>query len=169
MAKRYLSPVDSELIRLRLLEEKDLELTRSWRNQEHIRRWFFNQDLITPDQQQNWYAGYKDRDDDFIFIIEDKSLQNDPVGQISIYHIDWASLRGEYGRLMIGDPRGHGKGLAKEATRLVLQLASNVLRLQEIYLEVFADNQSAISVYQACQFKVVGQKENIVTMSYRAG
>ena len=58
-------------IRLRLLEEQDLPQTLAWRNQDHIRRWFFSSERLTPEQHAGWFARYRQRDDDFVFIIEE--------------------------------------------------------------------------------------------------
>jgi hypothetical protein len=61
MSKRDLQPIDGDRVRLRLLTERDLPLTLAWRNQDHIRRWFFSSDLITPEQHQSWYWRYLER------------------------------------------------------------------------------------------------------------
>lgn len=168
MGKREVRPIDDHSrVRLRLLEEGDLPLTLGWRNQDHIRKWFFYAEVLTFDQHQAWFQKYQTRDNDYVFIIEDISSGCRPVGQIAIYNIDWEKGRGEFGRLMIGDPEAAGKGFARPATQLVLSVAFGALGLEEVYLEVFANNERAIAVYQKCGFVVDEQKDNVLHMTCR--
>jgi RimJ/RimL family protein N-acetyltransferase len=152
-------------VTLRLLEARDLDLTREWRNQDHIRRWFFHPEVISAEQHEAWFLRYIERDDDFLFIIEETRELKRPVGQISLYNVDWGAARAEYGRLMVGDPAASGRGLARDATRLLLDAAFRSLGLCEVYLEVMADNASAIAVYRACGFSETGREGTVVRMS----
>lgn len=167
MAKQQLAPIHKGDIRLRLLEEADLPITLNWRNQDHIRRWFIYSEIITPEQHRLWFENYCKRDNDFVFIIEETHEINQPVGQISLYDIDWVQGRAEYGRLMIGNPAARGKGIARTASEMLLSLGFEQFNLEEIYLEVFQDNESAIKVYRAVGFLPIGEKENLLKMQIR--
>ncbi len=167
MTKREILPLENGQVRLRLLNEQDLPLTLAWRNQDGIRKWFFSSSLIAPDQHQGWYEQYCQRDDDFVFIIEEVAAGYRPVGQVALYHIDWSARCAEYGRLMIGEPMARGKGLARAATDLVLQIGMDTLQLEEIYLEVFAANVPALKVYNSCGFEADKIHDNIVRMTFR--
>lgn len=165
MPKRAVEPLRGERVTLRLIEERDLPLTRGWRNQDHIRRWFFNPEPITPKQHAAWFQSYGVRDDDFVFVIEETRDLMRPVGQVSLYNVDWLSGRAEYGRLMMGDPAASGRGLARAATALLLGWALGPLQLREVYLEVMADNAPAIAVYRACGFAETESGGNVVRMA----
>lgn len=164
MAKRLIPPLEGNRVRLRLLEEADLPWTLAWRNQEHIRRWFVHSDLITPEQHHRWFEGYRDRDDDFVFVIEETQDLKRPVGQVSLYRIDWSGRRAEYGRLMIGEADAAGRGLAHEATAVLVRYATATLRMREIELEVFAHNAAAIAIYAACGFRVQERRGPLLHM-----
>lgn len=166
MVKRHIPPIVAEGVRLRLLREADLPLTLRWRNQDHIRRWFFHSEPIAPDQHHAWYERYRERDDDFVFVIERPDAPPQPVGQVALYGIDWAARRGEYGRLMIGEPAAAKKGLARVATAALLK-AAFAWGLDEIYLEVLADNARALAVYHACGFAVTQADQRVIKMSCR--
>ncbi len=153
MAKRAVPPLIGERVRLRLLEEGDLPQTLAWRNQEHIRRWFVYSNVIEPEQHRQWFEAYRDRDDDFVFIIEETQALRKPIGQVSLYRIDWDQRRAEYGRLMIGEADAAGRGLAYEATEVLLRFGTTTLGLRELELEVFADNAAAIRIYTKCGFR----------------
>jgi RimJ/RimL family protein N-acetyltransferase len=168
MPKPPFPPIETPRLRLRLLEERDLPLTLAWRNQDHVRRWFFSPAAITPGEHRAWYAGYRRRDDDFVLIIERRGATPGPIGQIALYHVDSKAKTGELGRLMIGPPEALGKGLAREAAGALLAAARERLGLEEVHLEVYAQNARAIAVYAACGFRVVGRAGPALRMSRSA-
>jgi diamine N-acetyltransferase len=161
MLKHPFSPMEKGRIRLCLLRESDLPMTLKWRNQDHIRKWFVHSGVLTPEQHREWFQGYSQRENDYLFIIEEIMDLKKPVGQISLYNIDWGRKQGEYGRLMIGEPSAQGKGLAKEATGLLLHYAFGELDLKGVYLEVFEKNEPALSIYRAYGFQEIFQKGNL--------
>lgn len=161
MVKQSLSPITKEGLKLRLLEEADLPMTLMWRNQDHIRRWFIHSEILTPEQHRDWFQGYRQKDNDYLFIIEETRTLKKPVGQISLYNIDWTRKSAEYGRLMIGEAEAQGKGFAKEASRLILDYAFQELGLTKIELEVFEDNKPAIAVYLACGFQEISRRDSL--------
>ena len=155
-------------VRLRLLEEADLPMTLAWRNQDHIRRWFFTSHLITPDEHRAWYDNYRDRDDDYVFMIEETQTLKRPVGQLALSKIDWAAARAEFGRLMVGDSAAQGLGIGTAATRLLVNEALTAWRLQEVYLEVLQENIPALGIYRACGFHETARHGGVVAMSKKA-
>ncbi len=163
MNKLVIPLISKGRIRLRLLEEPDLPMTLKWRNQDHIRRWFIHSEILSIDQHQNWFDAYLQKDNDYLFIIEIFDIYR-PVGQISLYNIDWASHCAEYGRLIIGEADAHGKGIAKEASRMLLHFAFSVLGLKEITLEVHKDNKPALTIYVACGFKEISKHGDLIKM-----
>jgi RimJ/RimL family protein N-acetyltransferase len=164
MTKRFISPVENEKVALRLLEENDLPLTLSWRNQENIRRWFFTTDIVSFENHLAWFKRYRELDTDFVFIILSKELNLKPVGQISLYSINWQTRIGEYGRLMIGEAEARGKGLARSASLLLLQVGFEILGLREIVLEVKQDNLPAIAVYRSVGFQQSAFENGVLKM-----
>src|SRR5262249_62334012 len=102
MPKRSVAPLVSGRVRLRLLEEADLPMTLAWRNRDENRRWFFSSDPIPPDRHRHWFEDYRDRDDDFVFIIEETESLRRPVGQVALYDIDWQAGRPRGGRPAAG-------------------------------------------------------------------
>ena len=58
--------------RLCLAEPKDRESLRVWKNL-HKQSYFLKVD-ITPEQQEAWFAGYLDRPDDHVFMVDEDEL-----------------------------------------------------------------------------------------------
>ena len=165
MPKPHIEPLLSGRIRLRLLDEADLPMTLAWRNQDHIREWFFHADVITPEQHAAWFSGYRDRDDDFVFVIEETESLKRPVGQVALCRVDTTDGRAEFGRLLIGEAEASGRGLAREATACLVAEGFSRWGLREIYLEVKDDNTPAIAVYESCAFRTVARTGGVRQMS----
>ena len=150
MSKSDFVPYLCGPVLLRLLTEADLPMTLRWRNQDEIRRWFFYNKVLTLEQHQGWFEKYQGAEDDYVFIIEDAEA-GCPVGQVSLYHIDWQAGQAEFGRLMVGEPSARGKGIGLAATRAALEVAAQ-LGLKKVYLEVLTDNTRAYAIYESAGF-----------------
>lgn len=168
MTKHNIPLYEDERIVLRLLKDADLPLTLSWRNQDDIRKWFLNSDVISEEKHRAWFKKYSELANDFVFIILSKELGNISIGQISLYNIDWNTGKAEYGRLMIGHPDARGKGYARHATNLVLRIGFEYLKLKEIHLEVKEDNFPAQKVYLDCGFTEISKGNQLVKMKIYA-
>lgn len=65
-------------ITLTPLCKEDIELVRFWRNSDAIKRYALNQDEISKEQQERWFASLAEKEDEY-FIIE---IQEEKVGLI---------------------------------------------------------------------------------------
>jgi diamine N-acetyltransferase len=167
--KRAILPIVGPRLTLRLLESRDLPRTLTWRNQDHIRRWFVHSAVLTWDQHCGWYQKYLQKDDDFLFVIDETARLHKPIGQVSLYKIDWQAGSAEFGRIMIGENDAHGAGYAIEATALLVDFGFRQLGLREIYLEVFTQNGRAIHVYEKCGFRAEAESNGLLPMRVTPG
>lgn len=136
-------------LKLRPVVYSDLEQVRNWRNQESIKRWFNNQEIISAKEEEKWFEKYLQTPDDIMFIVEWEDCK---VGTVALYHINNKSRTAEFGRLMIGEDWARGLGLGKQITQTVCEFGFEVLGLNMIRLEVFKDNLRAIKIYEALGF-----------------
>jgi diamine N-acetyltransferase len=162
--KRLVGPLVGRRVRLRLLAAADLPQTLAWRNQEHIRRWFVHSDPLAWEQHQAWFQRYREREDDFLFVIEETDRLCRPVGQVGLYRIDWQARTAEYGRVLIGEPAAQGCGYAGEATALLLAFAFAEWDLTRVDLEVYAANERALHIYSRCGFESVALRDGLLQM-----
>lgn len=162
MSKKRIPPIERGEVCLRLLERTDLERTLAWRNRN--RMWFVNSSVLSFEQHLAWFTQYLGRDDDYVFVIEKLSGSRQPVGQISLYKIDWAGRKAEFGRLLIGDPNARRRGIARTATGMLLDHAFEKLGLRTVHLEVLSNNIPAKSLYEQCGFVQSASKNGLVTM-----
>jgi diamine N-acetyltransferase len=159
--KRLIHPFGAADIQLRLIEEADLDMTRSWRNRADVRIWFKNSQLITAEEHRAWYSRYSTRDDDFVFVVE---AQGRPVGKASVYGIDWAEGSAEIGRFVVA-PEAGGRGYISLACTELLRFCAETLQLKYVFLEVKESNHRAIKIYVQNGFREEARAEGMIRMS----
>lgn len=161
--KKVIAPVFDGDIGLRLLEERDIELIRAWRNRDDTRFFFKDSMIITADQQRKWFTSYKARKNDYYFVILWRlGLAWRPVGGVSLYDI--ADGKAEYGRCLIGDETARHRGIMAKASRLLFEIARNQLGVTELILEVLNSNLRAIHVYKKIGFRTVSDDHTYSAM-----
>lgn len=131
-----------------------------------MRKWFTRSDIITSDQQRAWFASYEALDNDYVYVIEVCEEEEfwRPIGQISLYKIDWKHKRAEYGRVLCGDKQFGGRGLFFQASRLLIDFWSKEHGIQSICLVVKASNERAKCLYDRLGFIAESENEEGITM-----
>ena len=81
-----------------------------------------------------------------------------PIGVASLTEID-EERRSATFRMLIGEARDRGLGLGGEAARLVIEYATDVLRVETLELNVFEWNVAAIRLYQRLGFREIARRE----------
>ncbi len=157
-------PIKGKRVSLRLLEERDIDQIRFWRNQDDIRIWFKNSRILDAAEHTAWYQKYKNLSTDYLYILESSDFENQAIGQVGIYNIDWQKKRAEYGRILAGNRVAQGKGLFYEASCLLFQFWKRTYGISDYFLEVKADNRRAIRLYNRLGFEVSGAKEGFNSM-----
>lgn len=143
---------------IREIEERDIELLRTWRNQEKIRKYFLNSNYITEKQQQEWFQMYQQKNNDKMFIIEKMEEKNIRIGACAFYHMNFHTRTAEFGRLMIGDESFVGKGLGKQAVILACKYAFEILNIEEVYVYILTHNTKVIQLHKDIGFVI--EKKN---------
>jgi RimJ/RimL family protein N-acetyltransferase len=167
MTKRLFSTIRETSTTLRPLTEDDLPLTLAWRNADCNRVWFSHPGCISWEEHSAWFARYQERDNDYVWVIEHGEPSR-PIGQLSLYNVDWQERRAEYGRLLIGDLSVRGKGLATLATRMCLQHATGAMGLHEVYCFIKVDNVTSRRACAAAGFFDATSDGQMVRMEFRA-
>jgi RimJ/RimL family protein N-acetyltransferase len=141
--------IKTDRLNIRLLEERDIEMIRQWRN--IYREHFFDSSEISKEQQRAWYTNYQStKGTDQMYILELKD--GTPIGQCALYNIDITSRKAVFGRFLLLEEFRH-VGYAEEAVKGVLNYAFKILRLYKIKVEVFLENIDAIAIYARSGFK----------------
>jgi RimJ/RimL family protein N-acetyltransferase len=143
-------------VHLRPLEREDLPLLVAWRNDPAAWKYFCNAHPLSLGGQAAFYDRLQANPGRRLFIIA--TPQGEAIGTIGLDDIDPVNQSAEYGNLLIGDKAAQGNGFAKEATGLLIDHAFNRLNIQRLYLDVHADNDRAIKLYESCGFEHEGRK-----------
>lgn len=154
MSTERIAVVSRELcLRLRSIDEGDLEFLRELKNRNAHR--FFYKKAISPVEQENWYAGFRDRPDDHMFIVE-ATCRGRPEsfgcigfrlidGEVDVYNV-------------IRDRRLEGQRCGmRDATSLLCSYAAEFS--DTVSLSVLSDNP-AVEWYEKLLFRKVEERSD---------
>jgi len=153
-------------VRLRPLEQNDLAVIAMWRN--NALDDFFSPWPIAVSEQARWYERYVNSGRDRLFIIETQEqplitpgkdtpkIQWRPVGTIGLNDVNLHHQVGEIGQVLIGDKDDRKKGYMNDALKVMVEFAFKEANINRLYVEVFADNQEAVTFYLAARFQEDG-------------
>jgi len=137
-------------------DTSNLPLVRGWINDEAIRHGTGTEGPASDFEHQRWYEAVMTDPSQRMFIIGmGKGSQATPVGLLGLRGINWRSRNAEYW-IYIGEDSAKGKGIASDASRLLLRFAFRTLGLHRIFLQVDVINERAIHLYQCLGFRQEG-------------
>lgn len=142
---------------LRKLELKDAEGMLEWMHDPEIQKSF------------RYCMGTTRKEDVLEFIrtaetrpVEGKSIhyaivdeKDEYLGTISLKDVSLTAKSAEYAISL--RRKAQGMGIAAQATRELLKLAFETFKMQRVYLNVLADNDKAIRLYEKCGFTYEGE------------
>ncbi len=145
--------------------EKDTVL--KWRNNENIRKWMFNTDIIKKEEHYNYIETLINNEKDFYYLIK---LKNEMIGVINLKDVDLNVKTCHMGIYANPDSSVNGKGSI--LLNVIINLAFFSAKLNIIKLEVFEENIKAINFYLKHKFiktgvkkhKLLSNETNLITM-----
>ena len=141
-------------IRLRAIEADDIKMLTDWRNNPKIYRNFFEYEPLSQVMERKWFERFLERRDEKFWIAETVKGSK-PVGSIALVDIHWRSREVEMGRVLVC-PEYQGQGYGREICLLALGYAFNHMNLNRVYLQLFADNSRAVTLYRSLGFRDEG-------------
>lgn len=146
----------NDQIRLRKLEEKDADGMLEWMHDPEVQKGFqFHADEKDMKSVINFiqHADIQVHDGkDIHYAIADEN--DEYQGTISLKSIDLTNRKAEYAISLRRE--AWGKGMASQATREILELAFEQFGFERIYLNVLAENERAIRMYERIGFVYEG-------------
>jgi len=149
--------IDGEKILLRPISDSDTASIIKWRNNENVRKHFVIRETMTEEMHRNWLETRVAKGEVFQFIIFSKEKNMD-IGSVYLRDIRKEQGVAEFG-IFIGedDCRGHGYG--SEACGLILNYSWDALKLKNIFIRVFRENNLAIASYSKNGFVTIPPEE----------
>ncbi|MDQ0930664.1 GNAT family N-acetyltransferase [Streptomyces turgidiscabies] len=144
---------------LRPFTEADAEVIAEVIEDPEVIRFTFEPDtVITPESLRSWYGSRSDRTDRLDLAVTDRAT-GELVGEVVLNEWNPATRSCNF-RTLLG-PRGRGRGLGTEATRLIVAYGFEQLGLHRIELQTYAHNQRALRVYEKVGFVVEGVRREV--------
>ena len=129
--------IKGKLISLYAIEESELELIRSWRNNESLRIYFREVFELTANKQRIWYDTISSQRKDIFYMMK-LNKTNTPIGVVGLNYINWINRNCQLS-LYIGVDGLYidENGWALEATTLIQEFAFNTLNMHKIIAEIY--------------------------------
>lgn len=149
-------------VTLRPLGGNDIELLRNWRNDKSQTSFLRNIGEISQDMQKAWYEDYLNDNSQIIFAIEENTELHRMVGSVALYNINRENKTAEIGKIQIGDPAAHGKGIGRKALVMAMRIGFLYLSLAKIVGSVHQKNVQAHTNDMKVGFQIVGTTPSVV-------
>lgn len=144
-------------IELRNLEEKDAPGMLEWMTDSEISQYFkFPREGLSIEKAVEFIRAsdeLRKSGKTFHYAIVDKN--DEYLGTISLKNVDRDNLNAEYAISL--RKVAQGQNIAKEATLALFDIAFRQMKLQKVYLNVYAHNQRAIRFYEKMGFLLEGK------------
>jgi UDP-4-amino-4,6-dideoxy-N-acetyl-beta-L-altrosamine N-acetyltransferase len=135
---------------LRDIQENELNLMLSWRNNEMVRSNMYTRHIISLDEHMAWWERTQKRVDQRYFMFEQNGK---PAGIVGFMGIDPANHNSFWAFYASPDaPAGTGSRMEF----LALEHAFETMQLHKLHCEVLAFNQKVIKLHQKFGFKTEG-------------
>lgn len=150
--------LESEKIILRPFEKRDLEKWTSWFNDKDTTL-YMNKRVFpnTIAQQEQHLKNSKIDKNNLQFAIVLKDEEESLIGSIGIHKIDWVHRTGDIS-ILIGEKIGLGKGVGKEAIRILVNHAFLKMNLRKITAGMWSENIGSKKAFEANGFKLEGTR-----------
>ena len=132
------------------LTREYLEFVREVRNHPEVNKYLYTNAHISREEQERWYRKQLRDKKSSVFI----ALSDEAIGYCQVKNIDHVNHSCELGFCIA--PRHQGKGYGMAVVKQLISYAKSKLKMHRLYLEVFADNEKAIKLYENCGFSKEG-------------
>jgi RimJ/RimL family protein N-acetyltransferase len=154
------------LVYLRPAERSDIPLFVRWLADERTSRHLALRSPISIAMEERWFDDLlehhgRDRWHFVICLLADDR----PIGSLDLHEVDLTSGGAGLG-IQVGDPEDRGRGYGGDAIDVLVDFGFERLRLERVWLDVFAENAAARRLYERLGFVHEATFRNGV---YRAG
>ena len=151
---KYFRKIQGERLYLSPMHTDDVEIFTKWLNDPDVAPYLAHYSrMISLAIEKKKLEEMVTEGQNFAIVTNDDVL----IGTISLMHINHINQTATVG-LFIGEKGERGKGYGTEAMRLIVGFGFNTLNLQNIMLQVQADNEQAIASYKKCGFTEFGRR-----------
>ncbi|WP_249872146.1 UDP-4-amino-4,6-dideoxy-N-acetyl-beta-L-altrosamine N-acetyltransferase [Oceanobacillus saliphilus] len=144
-------------VSLETINDIDLQMVLSWRNQDFVRRMMYNSEIISKKEHLEWFARIQNSNTSIAKIFY---FENQPYGVVNIHQIDYTNRTCEWS-FYIGE-KGAPSGLGTILGYLAIDYIFNRLHLRKLCAEVIEFNYKSYHFHKKFGFEEEGLlKEHI--------
>ncbi|MFH2143601.1 MAG: GNAT family N-acetyltransferase [Bacteroidota bacterium] len=147
-------------VTLRRIEESDIELVRTWRNKDEIRKNMLFQEYITPEMQKKWFDSINNFSHSY-YIIE---YNNEKIGLINEKNIDTENNTVESGLFLFGE-KHYGSFIPVIASIILIEIGYYLFEGNIGYIHVRKDNKKAIEYNETIGYYILEEMEEFYIMA----
>lgn len=147
---------ENNICRISPLKEDNIENLRKWRNDKELSAFLRPVPYITPEMEKKWFHEYLNDKNTCFFSITDLTTGH-MIGSLALYDI--AGDTCDIGKIVIGDPSAHGKGMGYNAFLLAMCVGIRKLGIENFRLDVHTENIAALSIYVKAGFEICGSHD----------
>ena len=150
--------IEGTLVRLRAMEESDVDRYFNWINDREVTRHLQMRYQVPRLAEETWirdrHSGPMAFGGDMNFAIQTKDGCH--IGSVGFHYVNPENRKATLG-IMIGDKEFWSKGYGTDAMLTLLRFGFDEMNLRRIDLSVDADNARAIACYRKCGFVEEGR------------
>ncbi|QIR75953.1 UDP-4-amino-4,6-dideoxy-N-acetyl-beta-L-altrosamine N-acetyltransferase [Sulfurospirillum diekertiae] len=144
-----------EIINFINTTENEKTLILQWRNNENVRKWMVNKDIISLDEHCKYIESLRHNDKKLCFLIKNN---HNYLGVVEFDLIDLKNNSAYFGLSANMDNKRPGVGTVLQ--EICLYISKDKLKIKNLLLYVFSNNKNAISLYEKFGFKTI--KEDFI-------
>lgn len=148
-------------ITIRPLRIEDAYKSVKWRNDSEVFKYTGNtyDHIISIDSELAWIQKVINNSDEYRC-----AILADEVYVGNVYLTGITDEKADY-HIFIGEKNYWGKGVAREASKQILEYAFSELRLKRVELRVRTENCRAVSLYTSLGFKIINDDDTWIKMA----
>jgi len=145
--------IEGERIDLVATNSKWADLSSKWMNDPEVRHYRRNAWPITLEEAKKWFepSSGQGMKDFVVFTIYHKKDKK-PIGDVGLNRINWLNRNANI-FWTIGEKEYWGRGIAVEASKLLIKYGFTELNLHKIYAGIFTPNSRSLRAAEKIGFK----------------
>ena len=148
----------TDRINLRPLRKSDSRLLHEWITDRDLVRFNSSYFPVSESDHEVWIEKMMRKHSDLVIFVVEEKKEKKAIGTCQLFNINWVHRNAEL-QIRIGEKENEGKSYGSEAVRLICEFGFEDLSLHRIFLQVLADNDKEIKLYQECGFILEGTQQ----------
>ncbi len=148
-------------VSLRLLEHKDIEMVRQWRNSDWVNQFMEYREHITPEMQEEWFR--KINSPEYLYMIAE--YKGEPIGLMNDKNINWEEKTSESG-FFLKDQSYYHTHIPMLVSLCGIDATFFFLRWNKSYARMLRTNQNVINFNKALGYELCDGQEEVENQLY---